>query len=138
MSLRRHLADLAIVAVLFGCAAVPVSFALAQSADRAALEALQARNIQSLNQLEAERAQEQVRLEAEYRDTGDRAFAQYAAALKRGVAPGVAKQAYLDELAQAERDYQAALTAMDQRMARERAALVGQEGQGRQGQGLVQ
>ena len=81
MSLRRHLADLAIVAVLFGCAAVPVSFALAQSADRAALEALQARNIQSLNQLEAERAQEQVRLEAEYRDAGDRAFAQYAAAL---------------------------------------------------------
>ena len=45
MSLRRHLADLAIVAVLFGCAAVPVSFALAQSADRAALEALGERGI---------------------------------------------------------------------------------------------
>lgn len=133
MSLRRHLADLAIVVALLGCVAAPVSYAMAQAADAAALEALQARNIQSLNQLEQERAQEQIRLEAEYRDAGDAAFARYADALKQGVSPGVAKQRYLDELAQAQRDYEAALAAMDQRMARERAALVAQEGS-RQGQ----
>lgn len=128
MSLRRHLADLAVAVALLGCVAAPVSYALAQAADTAALEALQARNIQSLNQLEAERAQEQVRLEAEYRDAGDTAFARYAEALKQGVTPGVAHQRYLDELAAAQRDYEGALRDMDERMARERAALVAQEG----------
>lgn len=133
MSLRRHLADLAVAFTLIGCIAAPVSYALAQAADQAALEQLQQRNIRSLNQLEAERAQEQVRLEAEYRDAGDAAFARYAEALKQGMTPGLAEQRYHDELAEAQRDYEQALSAMDQRMARERAALVAQEGE-RQGQ----
>ncbi|GAA0576986.1 hypothetical protein [Caenispirillum bisanense] len=132
MTLRRHLADLTVALVLTGCVLAPVSYALAQQPpDAATLESLQARNIQSLNQLEAARAQEQIRLEAEYRDAGDAAFSRYAAALKQGVSPGVARQQYLDNLSAVEQQYQAALNDLDQRMARDRAALVAQEGQGR-------
>ena len=132
MTLRRHLADLTVALVLTGCVLAPVSYALAQQQpDAATLESLHARNIQSLNELEASRAQEQIRLEAEYRDAGDAAFARYAAALKQGVSPGVARQQYLDDLETVERQYQASLGDLDQRMARDRAALVAREGQGR-------